>query len=104
MTIRIPYESADEIVIASLYESYENLYYNYVSDLTKYNNDQDRYAFKRSDLIDMQASLNAFTRILKYYTPRGDKVVPPKLEAIRDRIDYKDKITNGLSRMSRMTK
>ena len=97
MKIELPYEAADEIVIASLYESYENLYYNYVCDLTKYNKDQEKYAYKRPDLVDMQASLNAFTRILKYYTPRGDKVVPPKLQAIRERIEYKYIITNGMS-------
>lgn len=98
MKIDLPYEAADEILLANLYDGFAGCYASYQEDVKIYKSDTKLYDYKFEDIVREKSILCALEMVIKYYTPQGDKVVPPKLQAIRDRIDYKDKIANGMSR------
>jgi bifunctional pyridoxal-dependent enzyme with beta-cystathionase and maltose regulon repressor activities len=101
MKIDLPYEAADEIVIALLYDGYDSCYWSYSEDIKTFKSDPHKYAWKQEDIDYNDDTLDAFERILKHYTARGDEVVPRKLQAIRDRRDYKDKIIRGMSQKTK---
>jgi hypothetical protein len=99
--IDLPYEAADEILLANLYDGFASCYASHQEDVRMYKSDSQLYDYKFDDIVESKSILCAFEMILKYYTPKGDKVVPSKLQAIRDRIDCKDKIATGMSRMTK---
>lgn len=98
--IELPFETADEVILALLYEGYELAYWAYIENLKCYNSDPVRYAFKKSDIEDQETYLKSFETLVNYYTPRADEIVPQKLQAIRDRLDYKHWIMLGMSRLN----
>ena len=72
--------NVDEITVASLLQSYDNLLYN------KEKVDKADY-YRREDLLYYDETLNALEKVIKYYTVNGDELIK---KTIRERRDERD--------------
>lgn len=98
MTINLDltYDAQDDLFTAILFEGYECCYYCYREDVQKYHSDPTRYEFKREDINDYIRTLGAYETLAKHYS-KSPQNTEKLLQAIRDRIDYKYKISKGMS-------
>jgi len=73
----IDVECADNITVASLLESYDNLLYN------KEKVDKADY-YRREDILYYDEMLNALEKVIKYYTVDGDELIKKALRLRQD--------------------
>ncbi len=95
MKLELPYETADSIFLAMLYEGYETAYWTLRDAEAYYNKDPDRNKFKLEDIRETTKVLAAYVVLGDHYSAGG--VDNGKLKEIRDRIDYKYRIAKGMS-------
>ena len=92
----LPFEAADDILLATLYHTYDTCYYCMKEDIELVKKDPVRYDYKREDIAANQKQLEAMETVIKYFSYPKEEV-DAKLKAIRDRRYYKVDIANGMS-------
>jgi len=95
ITVDLDYDAVDDLFLQILYEGYESSYYCHQEDVEKLRKDPTFWAHIREDIIHNRKVLDAYDTLAKHFTvgTEGEK----RLQAIRDRIDYKHKIVEGMS-------
>jgi len=88
--VSLPFEVADDILVASIIAAYKNLYSNYIEDSELYASDIVKYAYKKDDLLDMFHALHAMEILAGYFTVREEG--KQKLYSIRDSLEAKAKL------------
>lgn len=73
----LDYESADNITVASLLQSYDNLLYN------KQEADEGRFCHPE-DRLYYDEMLNALEKVIKYYSCDGDHLIKKTILDSRD--------------------
>jgi hypothetical protein len=90
ITVTLPYEAADTILVASITSAYEDLYKNYIAESDLYASNMEKYAHKKEDLLDMFRALHAMELLAGYFTVREQG--KQKLYSIRDSLEAKAKL------------
>lgn len=95
ITVDLDYEALDDLFLQILYDGYEATYFCHEEDIRKLRKDPTFWAHIREDIIHNRKVLDAYDVLAKHFTvgTEGEK----RLQAIRDRIDYKYKIAEGMS-------
>jgi hypothetical protein len=94
--IELPFDAADDILLAILYHAYETCYYCQKEDIELVKKDPLRYDYKREDIAANQKNLEAMETVIKYFSYPKENV-DAKLMAIRHRRYYKVHIAKGMS-------
>lgn len=91
----VTYEAAEELFLQMIYHGYSNCYSCYKEDYERYQRDPVRYQYKKEDLLSYESTLQAYERLADHcsYNNKGKN----NLQRIRDGIDYKYRITKGMS-------
>jgi hypothetical protein len=97
ITVDLDYETVDEIFLQILYDGYETTYHCYEEDVQKFVQDPTSWAFKREDIFNSTRVLDAYEVLAKHFTAGTE--AEKRLQAIRDRIEYKYKIAKGMSQV-----
>lgn len=90
ISIKLPYDVGDAILVDVLANAYEDLYSNYIDDTEKYASDRVKYAFKKEDLQQAAQALNAMELLAGYFTAREEGY--SRLVGIRQSLEAKNKI------------
>ena len=96
LNVNINYEDYDNLFLQMLYEGYESAYYSLVTDTNLIDKDPVRYSYLREDVDHNGTVVRAYETLARHYTA-GDSY-KSKLQDIRDRINYKNLITEGMSK------
>ncbi len=95
MKLELSYEAADALFLEMLYNGYELTYWALRDAEEYYRKDINKNAFKLEDMRDANKALGAFEVLIDRYTAGGADQA--KLKSIRDRINYKYLIKQGMS-------
>lgn len=95
MKLTLEHEVADALFLEMLYDGYELTYWVLRDAEEYYRKDINKNAFKLEDMRDANKALAAFEVLADRYTAGGADQA--KLKAIRDRINYKYLIKQGMS-------
>jgi hypothetical protein len=95
LSLELNYEAYDDAFLQMLYEGYEACYHSFVEDSNKMARDPARYEYLAEDVLHNAAVCGAYEILADHYTA-GDSH-KRKLQAIRDRIEYGQKLVKGMS-------
>lgn len=95
LTLKLNYEAYDDAFLQMLYEGYEACYFSFIEDNEKFIRDPVRYGYLEEDILHNANVCSAYETLAEHYTA-GDGW-KRKLQAIRDRFEYRQKIIKGMS-------
>lgn len=98
LKLNLEYEAQDDLFLQLIYDGYEQTYWCWKEDKRKYNSDPTRFNYILEDIVNSMRVLEAYETLAKHHTARDEHV--KVLRAIRERIDYKQKIAEKMSTVS----
>lgn len=95
--LKLDYEDADDLFLQMLFEGYENNYSCYKDDFRKYVSNPTKYYFLLDDITEYYPEVSrAYERLAEHYSS-AKEYTAKHMQDIRDRIDMKYKIADGMS-------
>ncbi len=95
ITVDLEYDAIDALFLQILYDGYEAAYFCHEEDIQKLRKDPTFWAHIREDIIHNRKALDAYEVLAKHFSVGTE--AEKRLQAIRDRLDYKYKIAEGMS-------
>lgn len=95
ITVDLDYDAVDSLFLQILYDGYEAAYFCHEEDIQKLKKDPTFWAHIREDIIHNRKVLDAYETLAKHFSTGTE--AEKRLLAIRDRLDYKHKIAEGMS-------
>lgn len=103
ITVDLDYDAIDALFLQILYDGYEAAYFCHEEDVEKLRKDptfsahirENFHEYIREDIIHNRKALDAYEVLAKHFSVGTE--AEKRLQAIRDRVDYKYKIAEGMS-------
>lgn len=98
ITFDLDYDAIDALFLQILYDGYEAAYFCHEEDVRKYLKDPSFWVNIREDIYNNKNVLDAYETLAKHFSVGSE--AEKRLQAIRDRVDYKYKIAEGMANLN----